>query len=121
MRVLEIFSTYKKDLKLVLKQGWDEKAISKVSGIAKDWNRSVFNKKSSASKAFFELIANLKAKFVLISFNSEGFINQDEFDKNLNKMGKVHLLRQKYNAYRGSRNLKARNIHVDELLYVLKK
>ena len=95
--------------------------ISKVSGIAKDWNRSVFNKKSSASEAFFELIANLKAKFVLISFNSEGFINQDEFDKNLNKMGKVQLLRQKYNAYRGSRNLKARNIHVDELLYVLKK
>ncbi|MBF0916542.1 MAG: DNA adenine methylase [Campylobacter sp.] len=95
--------------------------ISKVSGISKDWNRSVFNKKSSASEAFFELIANLKAKFVLISFNSEGFINQDEFDKNLNKMGKVQLLRQKYNAYRGSRNLKARNIHVDELLYVLKK
>ncbi|WP_149701083.1 type II toxin-antitoxin system YafQ family toxin [Campylobacter concisus] len=30
MRILEIFSTYKKDLKLVLKQGWDEKAISKV-------------------------------------------------------------------------------------------
>ena len=95
--------------------------ISKVSGISKDWNRSVFNKKSSASEAFFGLIANLKAKFVLISFNSEGFINQDEFDKNLKKMGKVHLLRQKYNAYRGSRNLKARNIHVDELLYVLKK
>ena len=30
MRILEIFSTYKKDLKLVLKQGWDEKVISKV-------------------------------------------------------------------------------------------
>ncbi|WP_103585455.1 type II toxin-antitoxin system RelE/ParE family toxin [Campylobacter concisus] len=30
MRILEIFSSYKKDLKLVLKQGWDEKAISKV-------------------------------------------------------------------------------------------
>lgn len=28
MRILEIFSTYKKDLKLVLKQGWDEKVIS---------------------------------------------------------------------------------------------
>lgn len=26
MRILEIFSTYKKDLKLVLKQGWDEKS-----------------------------------------------------------------------------------------------
>ena len=30
MRILEIFSSYKNDLKLVLKQGWDEKAISKV-------------------------------------------------------------------------------------------
>ena len=49
------------------------------------------------------------------------FVDGDEFDKNLKQIGKVHLLRQKYNAYRGSRNLKARSIHVDELLYVLQK
>ena len=55
--------------------------ISKVSGIAKDWNRSVFNKKSSASEAFFELISNLKAKFVLISFNSEALSTKTNLTK----------------------------------------
>ncbi|MGP1486037.1 MAG: DNA adenine methylase [Campylobacter sp.] len=95
--------------------------ISKVSGIAKGWNRSVYNQKANAAAVFFELILRLRAKFVIISFNSEGFISQYEFDKNLSKIGKVTLITQKYNAFRGSRNLHSRPTHVSELLYVLKK
>lgn len=95
--------------------------ISKVSGIVKDWNRSVYNKKASTAEAFFELIGKLKSKFVLISFNSEGFISKESFEKNLKKFGRVELREQKYNAFRGSRNLKSRNLHVNELLFILKK
>ncbi|ANE36027.1 adenine-specific DNA methyltransferase (EcoRI methylase) [Campylobacter iguaniorum] len=95
--------------------------ISRVSGIPKDWNRSVYNKKKEASEAFFELLNELKSKYLLISFNNEGFIDKDEFLLNLAKIGKVSLKEQKYNAYRGSRNLKFRNIHVFEQLYMVKK
>ncbi len=95
--------------------------ISRVSGIARGWNRSVFNQKSAAAPAFFELISKLKAKFVLISFNSEGFIAREEFSQNLARLGEVQILEQKYNAFRGSRNLASRPTHVSELLYVLKK
>ena len=95
--------------------------ISRVSGIARGWNRSVFNQKSAAAPAFFELISKLKAKFVLISFNSEGFIAREEFSQNLAGLGEVQILEQKYNAFRGSRNLASRPTHVSELLYVLKK
>ena len=95
--------------------------ISRVSGIARGWNRSVFNQKSAAAPAFFELITKLKAKFVLISFNSEGFIAREEFSQNLAGLGEVQILEQKYNAFRGSRNLASRPTHVSELLYVLKK
>ena len=79
------------------------------------------NKKKVASEAFFELISNLKAKFVLISYNSEGFINKDEFLTNLAKFGKVKVLEQEYNTFRGSRNLGARDLYVKENLYMLKK
>lgn len=95
--------------------------ISKVSGIPKNWNRSDYNKKRVASEAFFELISNLKAKFVLISYNSEGFISKDEFMKNLAKFGRVEVLEQKYNTFRGSRNLNKRNLYVKENLYILRK
>lgn len=95
--------------------------ISQISGIPKDWNRSEYNKKARASEAFFEMILNLKSKIVLISYNSEGFIAREEFEKNLAKFGKVQTMIQKYNTFRGSRNLAARSLYVDEYLYILKK
>ncbi|MGB2551703.1 DNA adenine methylase [Campylobacter sp. MOP51] len=95
--------------------------ISKVSGIAKNWNRSVYNQRANTAEAFFDLIGKLKAKFVIISFNSEGFISKESFEKNLKKFGKVELKEQKYNTFRGSRNLKSRSLHVNELLFILKK
>ncbi|WP_169776828.1 DNA adenine methylase [Campylobacter mucosalis] len=95
--------------------------FSNVSGIQKDWNRSVYNNKSKAPESFFSLVLSLKAKFILISFNSEGFISRENFEKELAKMGQVIILEQKYNTFRGSRNLSARNLHVSEFLYVLKK
>ncbi len=49
--------------------------ISKVAGISTDWNRSVYNQKAKAGEAFFDLINKLKAKIVLISFHSAGFIS----------------------------------------------
>ncbi|AQW83525.1 DNA adenine methylase [Campylobacter pinnipediorum] len=101
---------------------YDEpKEISKVSGITKDWNRSAYNKKAFASDTFFELIAKLKAKFILISFNSEGFISREKFEQELCKFGKVKILEQKYNTFKASRNLKNRQLHVIEYLYILKK
>ncbi|NLK66864.1 MAG: DNA adenine methylase [Campylobacteraceae bacterium] len=95
--------------------------ISEVSGITKEWNRSVFNQKRNAKDALFEIVNDLNSKFILISYNSEGFITKDEFLKGLSKFGKVEVIKQKYNAFRGSRNLRSRETHVKELLFILKK
>lgn len=95
--------------------------ISKVSGITKDWNKSVYNSKKTASESFFELINNLKAKIILISYNNEGIISEDEFKNTLLKFGSLNILEQKYNTFRASRNLNNRKIHVKELLFILKK
>jgi len=45
----------------------------------------------------------------------------DEFKTILSKYGKWQLLEQGYNTYRGSRNLRDRNIMVIELLWILEK
>lgn len=95
--------------------------ISKISGIPKDWNRSNFNKPAFAEDSLLSIIENIKAKFILISYNCEGFVKKESFLQKLEKLGKVKLYEQKYNAFRGSRNLKNRPIHINEQLYVVKK
>lgn len=95
--------------------------ISRVSGIPKGWNKSRFNVKASAAEALFSVVRDCKAKFILISYNSEGFIKYDEFLSSLQELGKVTSLETKYNTFRGSRNLKKRAIHVKEYLFLLEK
>jgi adenine-specific DNA-methyltransferase len=95
--------------------------ISPVSGIPVDWNRSNFNKKRKAYNSFKELVININAKYLLVSFNSEGYISLEEMKKLLGSVGRLEVLETKYNTYRGSRNLKAREIHVKEYLYLVEK
>ena len=95
--------------------------LSKVSGIPADWNRSAYNKKSSAAEEFFALLAKFPAKFLIISFNSEGFISKAEFLKNLAHIGSVRTIEIRYPTYRASRNLNARELYVTEFLYVVQK
>jgi adenine-specific DNA-methyltransferase len=96
-------------------------SCSRVSGIPDDWNRSPFNKPYSAKPALFSIIANLNARFFLISYNSEGFIKKDEFTSGLEQMGTLTMLETRYNTYRGSRNLNGREQYVTEYLFLLEK
>nr|WP_315010190.1 DNA adenine methylase [uncultured Campylobacter sp.] len=95
--------------------------LSRVSGIPTGWNRSAYNKKSSAAEEFFALLAKFPAKFLIISFNSEGFISKAEFLKNLAQIGSVRTIEIRYPTYRASRNLNARELYVTEFLYVVQK
>ena len=94
---------------------------SPISGIPPDWNRSVYNKKQEAARAFSELIEKTRAKFILVSFNSEGFIAPDEMRTIMEKMGKVDVFETTYNTFRGSRNLRERQTHVREYLFLAEK
>jgi adenine-specific DNA-methyltransferase len=95
--------------------------ISKVSGIPTDWIRSAYNKRQHAFNAFSNLVKRLKAKFLLISFNSEGFIKKEEMVALLKQIGSLEVLETRYNTFRGSRNLRNRDIHVKEYLYLVEK
>jgi len=95
--------------------------ISRVSGIPLDWNRSVYNQRRSACTALSSLVEKIRAKFLIISFNSEGFITLEEMTALLERFGKLDILETKYNTFRGSRNLGDRSKHVKEYLYLLEK
>ncbi|MGL4986007.1 MAG: DNA adenine methylase [Treponemataceae bacterium] len=107
-------------LNVILKNNIDS-AISAVSGITQNWNRSAFNKKKYALSTLEQVIQSLDAKFLIISYNSEGFIPFKQMTEMLTKYGTLKIIDINYNTFRGCRNLSQRNIHVSEYLFVLEK
>lgn len=95
--------------------------ISKVSGIPTNWRRSGYNVKNESPNLFNNLIRDLDAKFLIISFNNEGFIKPEQMLNILSQVGSVQTIELPYNAFRGSRNFNNRPIHVTEFLFVVEK
>ena len=95
--------------------------ISHVSGIPSDWRRSGYNVRTKSLPLLEELLHNIDARFLLISFNNEGFISPDEMRVMLQKIGTVDELSVRYNTFRGSRNLRNRTIHVTEQMFLVER
>lgn len=107
-------------LNLIVKNKIDAE-LSPVSGIVQNWNHSQFNKAKLAPASLERIVAALDAKFVVISYNSEGFIGLRQMQGMLKRYGNLKTVAIPYNAFRGSRNLSGRDIHVREYLFVLRK
>ena len=95
--------------------------VSKVSGIPDNWNRSNYNFGRTAKSSLYELCKSLNAKYLLISFNSEGYISYKEMTDMLSSIGDLEIFDAQHNVFRGCRNLASRNIYVTEYLYLVKK
>ncbi len=107
-------------LNLIIKNKIDAE-LSPVSGIIQNWNHSQFNKAKLAPASLERIVAALDAKFVIVSYNSEGFITMPQMTAMLKRYGSLKTVEIPYNAFRGSRNLSGRDIHVREYLFVLEK
>lgn len=94
----------------------DEKSIS---GIPKDWNRSDFNYTKTAQDAFRCMIEKTRAKYILISYNDNGFINKDDMLEILKKKGDVSIEEIKYKNL-NSRPSKIMADKVCEYLFFIK-
>ena len=95
--------------------------MSKVSGIPTDWRRSGYNTKPRSFDLLRDLLHSLDARFLLVSFNDEGFIAPDAMTALLREIGSVEVMEVPYNTYRGSRNLRNRDIHVTEQLFLVER
>lgn len=96
-------------------------ALSEVSGIPHEWNRSAYNSAKQAKEKLFTVIRECPAKYILISYNSEGIIKYDEIMEYLDTMGSTQSIEAEYHTFRGSRNLKKRPKKVKEFLFLLEK
>lgn len=105
----------------IINSGKEQEIQDGVSGISKDWNKSAYNKQKVAETSMDSLLRDTRAKFIAISYNDEGIIPIENFKQILSRYGRWELMEQDYNTYRGSRNLRDRNIKVKELLWILEK
>jgi adenine-specific DNA-methyltransferase len=95
--------------------------ISPVSGIPAGWRRSDYNVRSKSLARLAELIDTVDARFVLLSFNDDGFVQPARLRAILEKVGRVEVVDHVYNTFRGSRNLRNRSLHVTEHLFLTEK
>jgi adenine-specific DNA-methyltransferase len=92
---------------------------SAIAGIPTDWSRSGYNVRKKTEPLLRDLVQRMPSRFLLISFNDEGYVSPAELERILREVGAVTEFRTLYNAYRGSRNLRNRSIHVTEHLYLV--
>ena len=106
----------------VIIENKEPKQISDVSGIPTNWNRSLYNYKKSALTAMESLLQKSleKSKYVLLSYNNEGIIQEEEWEELLD-IYQVKKYEVKYDTYKGGRNLKERENKVIERMYLIQK
>ena len=96
--------------------------ISKVSGIPKDWNRSIYNKRVEGVMQLLKDIENVDSKYVLLSYSSEAYLPIKDMVAELAKIGLITNLQEiDYNVFRGSRNLSSRPKKLQEYLITIRK
>jgi adenine-specific DNA-methyltransferase len=106
----------------VITKNEEPKEISKVSGIPNNWNKSKYNSHDSAvesMKSLMSLGLN-KSKYLLISYNNEGIITDDDWES-LFIPYNVKKYEITYNTFKGCRNLNERNNKVMEIMYLVSK
>ena len=96
--------------------------ISKVSGIPKDWNRSIYNKRVEGVMQLLKDIENVDSKYVILSYSSEAYLPIKDMVAELAKVGLITNLQEiDYNVFRGSRNLSNRPKKLQEYLITIRK
>lgn len=108
-------------LNLLVDGALPDTGFSKTTGIPKNWNRSKFNKRAYIHEEFFKLVAELNAKFCIISFNNEGFISKSDFLQGLAKLGRITCLETYYKRFPDTKHKKASKNYVTEYLFLLEK
>ena len=61
------------------------------------------------------------AKFIVLSYNDEGFINIEDMRSTLSTFGKLTEVQIAHATFRGSRNLRNRSLAVTEHLFLLER
>lgn len=108
---------------------WDKDRLSvylsknpdKKAGIREDWvkTRSLYCYRETALKAFRDLIESIDARYILVSYNTEGIIDFDSLLDVLISAGKLRIFGNEYVKYRGGKQgLNRINSNIEFVLVV---
>lgn len=95
--------------------------VSDVAGIPADWRRSGYNVKARSAGLLRDLFRHTDARFLLVSYNDEGFVAPAEMMRLLEAEGRVEVIEVPYNAFRGSRSFANRPIRVTEQVFLVER
>ena len=110
---------------------WDKPEIAKhISGngvrdkaaIRKDWRtlrRSPYCYRSTAMEAFRDLIMRLRARYLLVSYSTDGIIGVEELLRTLAERGSLQIVRRQYKRYRVSSQRPSPRPHTVEFIAVV--
>uniref|UniRef100_A0A6C0ESN7 site-specific DNA-methyltransferase (adenine-specific) n=1 Tax=viral metagenome TaxID=1070528 RepID=A0A6C0ESN7_9ZZZZ len=87
------------------------------TGLIENYNKSSFCKKREVKDAFSKLIYGLKCNYLIISYNNEGLLSRDEFEKIVTKKGYVKLYKIKYGKFKAQE--KVDKSFVEEYIWVI--
>ena len=110
---------------------WDKPDVYGVAAKRVDCKtrKSPFNSKPRCGEAFRQVIQNLRARSMVVSFNNEGYLPQDVLEPLLQERGHVHVVEREHKRYvgaqigihdpKGRRVGEVSHIHNKELLYLV--
>ena len=100
---------------------WDKPQIKGVTGMRSyETQKSLFCNYKKGIKALGEIIKKDSFKHLLLSYNDEGIMPENEILKLFNKSGKSEVSERDYQRYKSNGNGKQKN-GVKEKIYYLKK
>ncbi|HUW41309.1 MAG TPA: DNA adenine methylase [Rectinemataceae bacterium] len=98
-------------------------SLRSKAGIPPSWKerRSRFCSRTDALAAFKELLTAVDARFIVLSYNSEGIVPVDELYELLADRADVSLRSVSYTVYRGGRQSASRRTGNSEILFVAER
>lgn len=105
---------------------WDKQELSGKTG-QRDYSakKSAYSQKTRAVKAFEDLVNNINARYVILSYNNEGIIPREDILRILNSVGSIKEYTTDYRRFRTERDHEKRQYkpvgdRVLEHLFVVK-
>lgn len=99
---------------------YKEFSSDKITGLT-DYNKSDYCKKDIVATAFENLIKDAQFKYIFISYNNEGLIQEDDFRKILQQYGDYSLYKKEYKRFKADSNRPNQAATTFEHLHVLIK
>lgn len=107
----------------LIAEGWFQKKpeIYGMTGMRPyDNQKSSYCQKTVVRDTFDDLITNAKTKYILLSYNDEGLMSENDIVGILSKRGKVHVFEQYHRRYRSINQDDTDRRIVTEKLYFVK-